>query len=69
MGVDPKACIVVEDSAADVSAALSAGMRAASSAAVTRRASWPDHLHSLGASAVISDVRALKTAIVELRGW
>jgi hypothetical protein len=40
-----------------------------SSAAVTRRASWPDHLHSLGASAVISDVRALKTAIVELRGW
>jgi HAD superfamily hydrolase (TIGR01509 family) len=70
MGVDPKTCIVVEDSPVGVSAAIAAGMRAIGFVGGSHAGSrLDDHLRSLGASAVISDMRALKTAIVNLRGW
>lgn len=70
MGADPKACIVVEDSPVGVSAAVAAGMRAIGFVGGSHAGSrLGDHLLSLGASAVISDMRALKTAIVDLRGW
>jgi HAD superfamily hydrolase (TIGR01509 family) len=70
MSVDPKACIVVEDSPVGVSAAVAAGMRAIGFAGGSHAGSGlGDHLRSLGASAVISDMRALKTTIVDLRGW
>lgn len=70
MCVDPKTCIVVEDSPVGVSAAISAGMRAIGFAGGSHAGSGlGDHLRSLGASAVISDMRVLKTAITDLRGW
>jgi beta-phosphoglucomutase-like phosphatase (HAD superfamily) len=51
MGVDPRACIVVEDSAVGVAAGITV-------------------VGFVGGShAVITDMRALKTAIVDLRGW
>jgi HAD superfamily hydrolase (TIGR01509 family) len=70
MGVDPKTCIVVEDSPVGVAAAISAGMRAIGFVGGSHAgARLGDHLRSLGASAVLSDMRALKTTIVDLRGW
>jgi len=70
MCVQPRDCIVVEDSAVGVTAAVAAGMRAigfvGGSHAGGRLA---EHPRSLGASAAISDMRALKSTIVDLRGW
>jgi HAD superfamily hydrolase (TIGR01509 family) len=67
--VDPAECIVVEDSAAGVTAALAAGMTpigfVGGSDAPGRLA---DGLGRAGARAVIADMRALHGAIVELRG-
>jgi HAD superfamily hydrolase (TIGR01509 family) len=68
--VAPGDCIVVEDSAAGVSGAVAAGMRAigfvGGSHAPGRLAS---DLHVAGARTVIADLRALKSAITDLRGW
>ena len=70
MRVEPRACIVVEDSPVGVAAGVAAGMtvigfvggsHAGSKLAAT--------LSSAGARAVISDMRALKGTVVDLRGW
>ncbi len=70
MRVDPAECIVVEDSAAGVAAASAAGMRplgfVGRSHAEGRLAR---DLLGAGACAVIADMRALKSAIIDLRGW
>ena len=70
MGVPPADCIVVEDSAVGVAAGVAAGMTVigfvGGSHAGSRLAS---HLHAAGARAVISDMRALKGTIIDLRGW
>lgn len=67
--VDPAECIVVEDSAAGVSAAAAAGMTpigfVGGSDAAGRLAG---DLARAGARAVIADMRALHGTIVELRG-
>jgi beta-phosphoglucomutase-like phosphatase (HAD superfamily) len=68
--VDPADCIIVEDSVAGVSAAKAAGMRPIGF--VGRSHAEGDLARDLlraGACAVIADLRALKSAVVELRGW
>ncbi len=71
MQVDPADCIVVEDSAPGVAAAAAAGMTpigfvGGSHAAgkLAAGASSP-----AGARTVIADMRALKSTIIDLRGW
>jgi HAD superfamily hydrolase (TIGR01509 family) len=70
MRVAPAGCIVVEDSAVGVAAGVAAGMTAigfvGGSHAGPQLAS---HLRAAGARAVISDMRALKSVIIDLRGW
>jgi HAD superfamily hydrolase (TIGR01509 family) len=70
MKVKPSECIVVEDSAAGVAAAAAAGMMpigfvggSHAGGELTRE------LLDVGARAVIADMRALKSTIIELRGW
>jgi HAD superfamily hydrolase (TIGR01509 family) len=70
MRVRPSDCIVVEDSTVGVTAGVTAGMRVigfvgGSHAGVDLGA----HLLDSGATTVISDLRALKTAVVDIRGW
>ena len=70
MRVNPAACIVVEDSPVGIAAALAAGMRAIGFVGGSHAgANLGPHLRSLGATAIISDMRALKSTIVDLRGW
>ncbi len=68
--VHPSKCLVVEDSAVGVAAGVAAGMTVigfvGGSHAGTQLAS---QLRSAGARAVISDMRALKGTIIDLRGW
>jgi HAD superfamily hydrolase (TIGR01509 family) len=68
--VEPRHCIVVEDSAVGVAAAVAAGMTAVGfvggSHAGTR---LTERLRAAGARAVISDMRALTGTIIDLRGW
>jgi HAD superfamily hydrolase (TIGR01509 family) len=68
--VDPADCIVVEDSAAGVAAATAAGM---TPIGFVGRSRAEGHLAralvGAGAHAVIADLRALKGAIIDLRGW
>lgn len=67
---NPADCIVVEDSVAGVAAAKAAGMRSigfvGGNAGEGRLAR---ELIGAGACTVIADLRALKGAIIELRGW
>jgi len=70
MAVAPADCIVVEDSVAGVTAAKAAGMRPIGF--VGRSQAEGDLAHDLrgaGAHAVIADLRALKSTIIDLRGW
>lgn len=70
MKVAPSDCIVVEDSPAGIAAATAAGM--VSVGFVGGSHAGPNLealLKNAGASAVISDMRALKGTVVELRGW
>ena len=68
--VDPSQCIVVEDSPAGVAAAAAAGMTpvgfVGSSQTPGRLAA---ELIARGARTVVADMRALKSAITDLRGW
>ncbi len=68
--VAPGDCIVVEDSAAGVSGAVAAGMTpigfVGGSHAPGRLAS---DLLAAGARTVVADMRTLKSAITDLRGW
>ncbi len=69
-GVSPGDCIVVEDSAAGVAAAQSAGMRAIGFVGGSHAGpglGW--QLTQAGAQAVITDMRALKSTVTALRGW
>src|SRR5262245_16586266 len=66
MGVQAAECIVIEDSAAGVSAATAAGMFVGGSHADAERGA---QLKSAGARAIVADLRHLKRAVVALRGW
>jgi len=70
MRVEPRACIVVEDSPVGVAAGVAAGMTVIGFVGGSHAGSkLGDHLHASGASAVINDLRALKSTIIDLRGW
>jgi HAD superfamily hydrolase (TIGR01509 family) len=70
MGVEPRACIVVEDSPVGVAAGVAAGMTVVGFVGGSHAGGkLGDHLKASGASAVISDLRALKSTIIDLRGW
>ena len=68
--VDPADCIVVEDSAAGIGAAAAAGMMpigfVGASPTPGRLAT---DLLAAGAVTVVADLRNLKSAITDLRGW
>lgn len=70
MRVNARDCLVVEDSPAGVTAAVMAGMTVigfvGGSHAGTRLG---QQLGEAGARAVISDMRALKSTVIDLRGW
>jgi HAD superfamily hydrolase (TIGR01509 family) len=69
-GVDPARCIVVEDSPAGIAAAAAAGMTplgfVGSSQTPGRLAA---ELTARGARTIVADMRGLKAAITDLRGW
>jgi HAD superfamily hydrolase (TIGR01509 family) len=70
MGIDPRDCIAVEDSAVGVAAAVAAGMTAIGFAGGSHvPAQSPLHLTAAGARTVIADMRALKSTVVALRAW
>lgn len=70
MRVKPADCLVVEDSPVGVAAAVAAGMRAIGFVGGSHAgSSLPDDLRSAGASAIIADMRALKSTVIDLRGW
>jgi HAD superfamily hydrolase (TIGR01509 family) len=70
MRVGPAECIVVEDSSVGVAAGVAAGMRVIGFVGGSHAgAKLGNHLRAAGASAVISDMRALKSTILDLRGW
>jgi beta-phosphoglucomutase-like phosphatase (HAD superfamily) len=68
--VDPSQCVVVEDSVPGVAAAVAAGMApigfVGGSQTPGRLAT---ELPARGARIVVADMRALKSAITDLRGW
>jgi HAD superfamily hydrolase (TIGR01509 family) len=69
-GVRPADCIVVEDSAAGITAATTAGMTAIGF--VGGAHAGPElapMLISAGARTVIADMRKLKATVVAIRGW
>ena len=68
-GKNPADCIVVEDSPAGVLAAVAAGMTAIGFVGGGHAAlNLGSHLTAAGAKMVIADMRALKGAVVNLRG-
>jgi len=68
--VSPGDCIVVEDSAVGVAAAVAAGMTVIGFVGGSHAGSQLDTvLRSAGARSVIPDLRALKSTIINLRGW
>src|SRR5262245_22646611 len=70
MGVEPADCIVVEDSPVGVTTGVSAGMTVIGFAGASHAGSdTADQLRAAGARDVITDLRALKSTIIDLRGW
>ncbi len=70
MHVEPRECIVVEDSAVGVAAGVAAGMRVVGFVGGSHAGtSLAEQLRVAGARIVISDMRALKGTIIDLRGW
>jgi len=69
-GVSPSACIVVEDSPAGVTAAAAAGMTPIGFVGGSHASPHlGSQLVAAGARMVIADMRALKSAVIDLRGW
>jgi HAD superfamily hydrolase (TIGR01509 family) len=70
MKVEPRDCIVVEDSPAGVLAASAAGMTAVGFVGGSHAGSGlGPQLTEAGARTIVADMRQLKGAIVALRGW
>ncbi len=70
MRVPPRDCIVVEDSPVGVVAGVAARMTVIGFVGGSHaRPQLGHHLSAAGAHAVISDMRALKSTIIDLRGW
>jgi HAD superfamily hydrolase (TIGR01509 family) len=70
MRVEPRNCIVVEDSPVGVAAGVAAGMRVIGFVGGSHAGSkLQEHLKSAGAVAVIADMRMLKGTVIDLRGW
>ena len=70
MRVEPRECIVVEDSAVGVIAGVAASMTVIGFVGGSHAGGQlGNQLRETGASAVISDLRALKSTIIDLRGW
>jgi HAD superfamily hydrolase (TIGR01509 family) len=70
MQVEPRDCIVVEDSPAGVQAAAAAGMTAIGFVGGSHAdAGLGAQLAAAGAHTIIADMRQLKSTIVALRGW
>jgi HAD superfamily hydrolase (TIGR01509 family) len=70
MGVDPRECIVVEDSPVGVAAAVAARMTPIGFVGGSHvHPQLPAQLTAAGARTVIADMRVLKSTIVALRGW
>ena len=68
--VSPGECIVVEDSAVGVAAGVAAGMKVIGFVGGSHAGSQLEKLlRAAGARSVIPDMRALKGAIFDLRGW
>jgi HAD superfamily hydrolase (TIGR01509 family) len=70
MNVQPRDCIVVEDSSVGVAAGVAAGMTVIGFVGGSHAGSQHgNHLRGAGAHTVITDMRALKSTIIDLRGW
>ncbi|MDO8877667.1 MAG: HAD-IA family hydrolase [Pseudolabrys sp.] len=70
MRVNPRDCLVVEDSPAGVAAGVAAGMTVIGFVGGSHAGSkLGGNLSAAGARAVISDLRALKGTVIDLRGW
>jgi len=70
LGVPPGDCIVVEDSPVGVAAGVAAGMTVIGFVGGSHAGpQLTHHLRAAGARAVINDMRALKSTIIDLRGW
>jgi HAD superfamily hydrolase (TIGR01509 family) len=70
MRVRPADCIVVEDSAVGVAAAVAAGMTVIGFVGGSHVGGMLGaQLTEAGARTIIADMRALKGAVVDLRGW
>jgi beta-phosphoglucomutase-like phosphatase (HAD superfamily) len=70
MQVEPQDCIVVEDSAAGVTAATAAGMTAIGFVGGSHSdGELGQALMRSGARTVVADLRQLKPVVAALRGW
>jgi HAD superfamily hydrolase (TIGR01509 family) len=70
MSVDPRDCIVVEDSPVGITAAVAAGMTAVGFVGGSHaHGRMESQLTAAGARMVIDDMRMLKRTIIALRGW
>lgn len=70
MRVNPGDCIVVEDSPVGVAAGVAAGMTVIGFTGGSHAGNpFGQSLRTAGARTVICDMRALKSAVMELRGW
>jgi HAD superfamily hydrolase (TIGR01509 family) len=70
MRVNPSECIVLEDSAVGVAAGVAARMTVIGFVGGSHAGpQLANQLRAAGAKAVINDMRTLKSAIIDLRGW
>jgi len=68
--VEARDCIVVEDSAPGIAAAVAAGMTPIGFVGGNPRPGrLASELLATGAKSIVADMRALKSAIADLRGW